>query len=105
MDSSFSSSVSGIKAAITRQDITAHDVANIDTPGFKEQIPHQVETKPDGTKISHISRRPNTQKDLSNTSLTEETKEQIQNKRALGANAKVLKVKNDMLGEVIDLVG
>ncbi len=105
MDSSFNAPISGIKAAITRQDITAHDVANIDTPGFEEQIPHQVATKPDGTKISHISRRPNPQKDLSNTSLAEETKEQIQNKRALSANVKVLKVKDDMLGEVIDLVG
>jgi len=105
MDMSFNSSISGIKAAIKRQDITAHDVANINTPGFEERIPHQVETKPDGTKISHISRRPNPQKDMSNTSLAEETKEQIQNKRTLQANAKVLKVKDDMLGEIIDLKG
>jgi flagellar hook protein FlgE len=105
MDISFNSSVSGMRAAIKRHDITAHDVANINTPGFEERIPHQVETQPDGTEISHISRRPNPQKDLSNTDLAEETKEQIQNKRSLQANAKALKAKDKMLGEIIDLVG
>ncbi len=101
----FLSPISGIKAAIKRHDITAHDVANINTPGYEEQVPHQVETKPYGTKISHISRTPNPSKESSNTDLAEETKEQIRNRRALSANVKVIKAKDDMLGEVIDLVG
>ncbi len=105
MDISFNSSVSGMKAAIKRHDITAHDVANVNTPGFEERIPHQVETRPDGTEISHVSRRPNPQKDRSNTSLAEESTEQIQNKRSLQANAKALKTKDAMPGEIIDLVG
>lgn len=102
---SFSSFISGIKAAITRHDITAHDVANINTPGYEERVPHQAETKPEGTEITHISRTPNPNKETSNTDLAEETKEQIQNKHTLAANTKVIKAKDQMLGEVIDLTG
>ena len=105
MDISFSSSVSGMKAAIERHDISAHDIANINTSGYEERVPHQVEKSPDGTEISHISRTPNPDKDISNTSLAVEATEQIQNKKALSANAKVIKAKDEMLGEVIDLLG
>lgn len=105
MDISFSSSLSGMKAAIKRHDISAHDVANINTGGFEEQAPHQVEKKPEGTEISHVSRTPNSDKKTSNTSLATEATEQIQNKKTLSANTKVIKAKDEMLGEVIDLLG
>lgn len=105
MNISLSSLISGIKAAITRHDVTAHDVANINTPGYEERVPHQVETKPAGTEISHISRTPNPSSETSNTDLAEETKEQIINKRALQANVQGIKTQDEMLGEVIDLLG
>ena len=105
MDISFSSSVSGMKASIKRHNISAHDIANINTSGYEEQVPHQVEKNPDGTEISHISRTPNPDKETSNTSLAVEATEQIQNKKTLSANAKVIKAKDKMLGEVIDLLG
>lgn len=102
---SFSSAISGMKAALRRHDITAHDVANVNTPGYEERVPHQVETQPAGTEISHISRTPNPRTEVSNTDLAEETKEQIQNRRALQANARTIKKQDQMLGELIDLVG
>ena len=105
MDISFSSSLSGMKAAIRRHDIGAHDVANVNTGGFEEQVPHQVEKKPAGTEISHVSRTPNSNKEISNTDLAVESTEQIQNEKTLSANAKVIKAKDEMLGEVIDLLG
>ena len=105
MNVSFSTSLSGMRAAIRRHDIGAHDVANINTGGFEEQQPHQVEKKPYGTEISHVTRTPNPDKETSNTSLATEATEMIQNKKTLSANAKVIKAKDDMLGEVIDLLG
>lgn len=99
------SSVSGIKAAIIKHDITAHDVANVNTPGFEELTAHQVENKSDGTKISHITKTKNTNKEISNTDLANESKEQIQNKNSLAANVRALKVKDEMLGDIIDIVG
>ncbi len=105
MDISCSSSLSGMNSAITRHDIGAHDVANINTAGFEERVPHQVEKKPDGTEISHVSKTPNPDKETSNTSLAVESTEQIQNKKTLSANAKAIKIQDQMLGEVIDLLG
>lgn len=105
MNISISSLFSGIKAAITRHDITAHDVANSNTAGYGERVPHQVATKTGGAKISHISKVPNHSGETSNTDLAEETKEQIVNKRALQANARGIKVQDEILGEVIDLLG
>jgi len=101
---SFTAPVSGVRTAITRHDITAHDVANINTPGFEERVPHQTDMMPEGTRIAAIARTPNYTPQLSNTDLVEETKEQIVNKGSLSANLKVLKTKDQMLGEVIDLI-
>lgn len=100
-----SAPTSGIQTSITRHDITAHDIANINTPGFEERTPHQVELNPQGVRIGSVTRTPNRSSDTSNTDLVEESKEQIQNKHTLTANTKVLKAKDQMLGEVIDLVG
>ena len=96
------SPVSGMQAAQTRHDITAHDVANINTDGYEERTAHQTDTATGGTRISHISRRPNQPDAPSNTDLVEETKEQIINKNLFAANAKVLKTQDEMLGQVID---
>ncbi len=105
MDTSFSSSISGMKSASIRHDITAHDIANVNTPGFEQSTPHQSEIKPQGTEISHISRAPNNINTQSNTDLAEESKEQIMNRNTFSANAKVIKVQDSMLGEAIDIVG
>ncbi len=101
---SFSPSLSGIKSTITRQDISAHDIANINTKGFEESTAHQTEAKPRGTRISHITKTPNRSGEMSNTDLAKESVEQIRNKQNLKANVRVAKTQDEMLGDVIDLL-
>ena len=96
--------VSGMQAAQTRHDITAHDIANINTDGYEDRTPRQTDLETGGTRIAGVTRRPNTPNAPSNTDLVEETKEQIVNKTMFAANAKVLKTENEMLGQIIDLV-
>jgi flagellar basal-body rod protein FlgC len=105
MDASFSDSISGMHTAITRHDITAHDIANVNTGGYEQRTPLQSDVSPRGVRISHIARTPNDRVDISNTDLAAESGEQIQNKNTLAANASVLKAKDSMIGDVIDLVG
>ena len=101
---SFISPQSGINASIIRQNVTSHDVANINTPGFEERVPYQADKKEEGVEISHIGKTVSQNKDVSNTSLAEESKEQLVNKNTLKANAAVLRVKDQMIGETIDLI-
>jgi flagellar basal-body rod protein FlgC len=104
MNISFSAPISGMKASSIRHDITDHDVANVNTPGFEEQQAHQTDVRPTGTCISHVSRTPNPDPALSNTDLAEEAKEQIVNKNAFTANAKVIRVQDEMLGTLLDIL-
>ena len=104
METSFNASISGIKTSFTRQDITANDVANINTPGYEQSTPVQSELKTGGTEISSIIKTPNPSKEMSNTDLAEETVEQIRNKNTLSANVKVMKVQDEMLKNTIDLI-
>jgi flagellar basal-body rod protein FlgC len=98
------SSVSGIRTAVRRHDVTAHDVANVNTPGFEERRPHQADMLPEGVRIAHISRTPNSDPRLSNTDLATEAGEQIRNKHTTAANARAVRVKDRMVGEIIDLL-
>ena len=105
MDLSFTAPLSGVKASQQRLDVAAHDVANVNTPGFQEQSVIQTEMRPEGTQIAAIRRTSNDNPQYSNTDLAEETKEQIVSKDAYSANLTVIKVKDRMMGELLDLVG
>jgi flagellar basal body rod protein FlgG len=103
MEASFNSSLSGISTYITRQNVTANDVANINTPGFEQQRVWQTEQTPYGVRISSISTVPNDSVELSNTDFAEEAGEMITNKNGTAANVKALKVKDRMTAEILDL--
>jgi flagellar basal-body rod protein FlgC len=103
MDISFSTSISGIQTALKRHDVTAHNVANVNTPGFAAANVTQTDVRPGGVRIASIDRSTNTDATLSNTDLAKEAGEQIENKNTLAADVKVLKVKDRMLGELLDL--
>jgi flagellar basal body rod protein FlgG len=105
MEISFSAPTDGLKTSVTRHDIGAHDVANINTPGFSQQVPQQVEKTPVGVRIGSISRTPNPDPARSNTDFAEEAVEMIENKNTLAANAKVIKVQDRMVGDLLDMVG
>jgi flagellar hook protein FlgE len=100
---SFDAPISGMQAAMLRQDVTANDVANINTPGYEQTTPYQTEMSPQGTRISHLVRTPNNDKANSNTDLVEETKEQIINKAAFQADINVIKAKDRMTGTLLDM--
>ncbi len=106
MDMSFNASVSGARTASQRHDITANDVANINTGGYEQKVPHQSDTADlNGTKLSSVSTEPNTSEELSNTDLAEETGEQIRNKNTYSANLSVIKTEDEMLGTLLDITG
>jgi flagellar hook protein FlgE len=100
---SFDASVSGLQAATLRQDVTANNVANINTTGFEQSTAYQTDMMPQGTRISHIVKTPNSPSADSNTDLVKEVKEQKINKAAFQADLNVVKVKDRMMGTLLDM--
>jgi len=97
-------SVSAMQASSLRMDISAHDVANINTPGFSQSRPVQTSLKPSGSHISAIQKIEPASPELSATELAEESVEQIKSEKDFAANAAVIKTQDKMLGEVVNLV-
>ena len=100
---SFNAAVSGMQAAITRQDVTAHNVANVTTPGYEQETPYQTDVSPQGTRISHIARTPNADPNVSNTDLAKETVAQKENSSSLQANLQVARTQDRMTGTLFDM--
>jgi flagellar hook protein FlgE len=103
MNISSAASVSGMQAAITRQSVSAHDVANINTDGFGQYSAHQTDMKPAGTRVSHISRELNSSENPSNTDFATEAVEQKESLNDLKANTAVIKVQDRMTGALLDI--
>ncbi|OGJ93433.1 MAG: hypothetical protein A2350_13080 [Candidatus Raymondbacteria bacterium RifOxyB12_full_50_8] len=103
MDTSFAISTGAMRVTQIRHDVTGNNVANINTDGFQQSDVIQKETNP-GVDIADIRKTPNNGP-YSNTDFAKEAKEMIVNKDAYGANGKVIKVQDQMLGEAINLIG
>lgn len=103
MNISASSSVSGMQAAITRQAVSSHDVANINTEGFGQYTPYQTDTSPSGTRTSYIRRESNSAEAPSNTDLATEAVEQKESLANLKANSTVMRVQDKMTGALLDI--
>jgi flagellar hook protein FlgE len=103
MSLSFDASISGVKAATLRQAVSADDVANINTPGYRQVNVYQTDASPSGTRISNLVRTPNPNPDLSGTDLVEEVKEQKISKTDFMSNLRVLKVKDEMTKDLLDI--
>jgi flagellar hook protein FlgE len=104
MNISSSAAISGVQASMFRQDVSANDIANINTPGYEQATPRQTETLPSGTRVSSLAKTPNAGNPLSSTDLATEAVEQKTNKATLSANLAVLKTQDRMTGELIDLI-
>jgi len=102
---STTSSLSALRTALHRNDISAHDVANSTTPGFSQSTPHQTSVAPEGTRLSHVSRTPPPVPSESSTSLVDETAERVGIKYTVSANAKAMTVQDRMLGTILDIIG
>jgi flagellar hook protein FlgE len=96
MDLSFNSSVSGLRAAVTRVDNTAHSIANANTDGFKSQRLIQSEGVKDTVSISAAG--------YNAQDISRDMTDLMSDKHTYGANLKMISMKNNMIGETIDLV-
>jgi flagellar basal body rod protein FlgG len=103
MNISSNAALSGVQTALYRHDVSANDIANMNTPGYEQVTPQQTETLPAGTGISNLARTPNDSVELSNTDLATEMVEQKTNGASLSANIAVLKAQDKMTGELLDL--
>lgn len=101
----FGASVSALRAYETRQGVSSHDVANINTTGYEEGQTVQSDNGPyAGTSIDAINKIPNSPQAPSNTRLEVEMPEQMINSAGYKANASVIKSQDEMLGSLMDIV-
>lgn len=90
------SSVSGIRAATLRLAVSANNVANLNTDGFKASRAVMQEQATGGGVRVHI------EKTQHGADLGEEMVEQVLALRYGQANGKVFKVQAEMLGDLIN---
>ncbi len=104
MEISSAASLSGIQTVIKRQEATAQNIANVNTPGFESYSINQTEMQPSGVRVASTKRTLNPEPDTSNTDLGLEMTKMLQNKNELAANVKVARVQNDMTGALLDII-
>lgn len=105
MDISFGASISGLRASETRQVVSSHNIANISTPQFESYKTLQKEISPEGTQASIVKPQNSTARNNFGVDLAQETSEQIVAKNSYSANLQVVKAKDKMLGELLDIFG
>jgi len=113
MSISSTSSVSGIQAAFGMLGVSAHNIANVNTNGFKKQtstlhegenggVTHTVGKSTDpGTLFQDGS---GNMVESSNVDISEEIVSQIGAKHYLTANLNALKVANDVQKSLLDIL-
>ena len=109
------SALSGLTAFSTQIDVTAHNVANVNTNGFKKSRTEFVAVETGGvlpviqkdesagpTILNNTGYGP-AQLELSNVDLGEEAVNQIIGQRGFEASLQALKTADDMLGLILDI--
>lgn len=99
MASISSIALSGMRAAQTSLDASAHNVANLNTPGFRRQEVVQTEDKEGGVSTTI------TQSPVEGPALETDLVAQLQAKNAFLANLSVFKTSNQMAGALLDKKG
>ena len=109
-------SVAGINAFFKKMDVTAHNVANLNTENYKRQIAHISEDKnglPE-TKVT-IDNTPGLEnprragepegpsREMSNVNYAEEAVSMIEAEMGVKANVKALKAAGEMFGSLLDI--
>ncbi|MDH4188102.1 MAG: flagellar basal body protein [Nitrospira sp.] len=115
MISAIHTALSGMTAFTRKIEVTAHNVANVNTDGFKKAHTDFVEVSAGGVEAivqqddSPGSRVPvnsssgAAQRELSNVNLGEEAVSMILSQRGFEANLKVLHTSDHLLGSVLDI--
>ena len=88
-------SLSGMNAAQTRLQVSAHNIANLNTDGFTRQEVLQSPTTGGGT-LATVSTSGQ------GSDLTTDMVQQLQAKNAFYANLSVFKSSNEMIGNLLD---
>ncbi|MGD8410888.1 MAG: flagellar basal body rod C-terminal domain-containing protein [Desulfobacterales bacterium] len=117
MISALNGTVSALRAFITRLGVTADNIANVNTDGFKRKRTTlnedqnggvRVEISKDkspGLRYNVIEDGKKVEKETSNVDLTEEIPDLMLTKRTYQANLKTLETHDEMLGSLLDIVG
>ena len=115
MISSVNSSVSALNAYKTKMEVTAHNVANVNSEAFKkskatlkEGANGEVQVEIDrvdtpGHRYQEIQGDQLVEKESSNVNLEDEIPSMIVTRNAYEANLKAVKTYDEMLGALIDL--
>jgi flagellar hook protein FlgE len=115
MTSTIHSVLSGVGAYAKQVEVSANNVANANTDGFKKS--HTVFAAVETGGVLSVVRKDDSpgptvlrdngygpaQVELSNVDLGEETVNQIIGQRGFEANIQALKTANDMLGSILDI--
>ena len=117
MVDSIGNSVAALKAFGTKMEVTAKNVANANSDGFKKSRAaltedaaggvstdvQRIETP--GPSIVSVENGHETKRELSNVDLTEEMTEMIVTQHGYNANLKTIETEDEMLGAALDIVG
>jgi flagellar hook protein FlgE len=117
MISALNSSVSALRAFATKLGVTANNIANVNTDGFKKNRATlqedrngsvRVEATRDespGVRYDLVQNGEGSEKETSNVDLSEEIPDLMITKRAYQANLKTLEAQDEMLGSLLNTVG
>ena len=118
MSDAFSSAILGISSNATRAAVTANNIANANTPGFKashvtaessssgRQETHITESTEPGSLLPRIDGLPEGSelKETSNVDLAEEFVQLQISEHVYSASAAVIRTQGEILGTVIDML-
>ena len=117
MISSINSSLSGLGAFTKKMRVISHNIANLNTDGFKKSratfnegarggvdvVVTRIDTP--GPPNPDARDYPNLEAELSNVDLTEEIPQMMLTQRGYEANLKTLKIQDEMIGALLDIRG
>jgi flagellar hook protein FlgE len=117
MVGSIGSNLAALKAFGTKMDVTANNIANVNSEEFKKSSAKltegangdiQVDVERIDTpspSISTVEGDQTAKKELSNVDLAEEMSEMIMTRHGYTANLKAVEAQNEMLGDTLDILG
>ena len=114
---SINSSLSGLSAFTKKMRVISNNIANVNTDGYKkhrasfsegangslEVVVARIDTP--GPPNLAAKGNPMLEKEMSNVDLTEEIPQMMLTRRGYEANLKTLKIQDEMIGALLDVLG
>ncbi len=97
MNTISSIAVSGVQAASTRLDVSAHNIANAQTPDFHRQVVHQQSQETAGVMTS-VGKAEEVGPDVA-----ADLVEQMQASYSYKANLRTIQTQEQMVGSILDV--